>query len=445
MKKIMNKIVLIAISASMLTAILIGIPLSIFINDTFESNLKANAKQLNDNFDKIAKLEVETAISLLAKINSMTESGELESTKAKVLAKSLLRDIRYDKEGYFWADTYLGDNVVLLGKKDVEGTNRLESKDVKGKYLIKEIIENGRKPDGGFTTYWFPKKGTTIPLPKRGYSKSFEPYQWVIGTGNYVDDIDNIVSKQAEEIREQKSGVLIKSVLTLLFVLILISIIAIYVGRKISKPITIVTEAANSLAKGEKVDDIKVNSNDETKHLATAFNLMKSKIQTLIDETSKLSQAAANGHLDYRAKANDLDGSYREIIIGINAALDNLISPLNVSAEYIDRISKGDIPPQITDEFQGDFNMIKNNLNQCIKSIQLLVADSNEIFNSAINGNLNFRADAQQHNGEFRNIISGVNATMDRLVGLIDQMPLSIQIVDKDSNVLFQNKHLSNL
>lgn len=445
MKKIMNKIVLISVSASVLTAILIGIPLSLFINDTFESNLIANAKQLNDNFDKIAKLEVETAISILTKINSMAESGEIESTKAQELAKSILRDIRYDKEGYFWADTYLGDNVVLLGKKDVEGTNRLELKDVKGKYLIKEILEKGRQPNGGFTTYWFPKKGSNVPLPKRGYSKSFEPYQWVIGTGNYVDDIDNIVSKQVEEIREQKSGVLIKSILALLFVLIVISIISIYIGRKIAKPITIVTEAANALAKGEKVNDIEVNANDETKHLATAFNLMKSKIQALIDETSKLSQAAAKGHLDYRAKANDLDGSYREIIIGINAALDNLISPLNVSAEYIDRISKGDIPPIILDEFQGDFNMIKNNLNQCIKSVQLLVADSNEIFQSAIDGNLNYRADAQQHNGEFRNVISGVNSTMDRLVGLIDQMPLAIQIVDKDSNILFQNKHLSNL
>jgi len=266
----------------------------------------------------------------------------------------------------------------------------------------------------------------------------------VIGTGNYIDDIDEIIKLQSEEINASRSHILFEALLVLCLVIILITLISIYIGRKIAKPIAIVTTAANALAKGEMIADISVNSNDETKDLAIAFNSMKANIQTLIDETTKLSKVAATGHLAYRAKTDNLDGSYREIVVGINTALDNLITPLNISAEYIERISKGDIPLIISEEFQGDFNIIKDNLNQCIYSIKLLVTDSNELFNAAILGNLNYRADTQQHNGEFRNIISGVNSTMDRLVGLIDQMPLAVQIVDKNNVVLFENKYISN-
>ena len=60
----------------------------------------------------------------------------------------------------------------------------------------------------------------------------------------------------------------------------------------------------------------------------------------------------------------------------MNDTLDAVIGPLNVSAEYVDRISKGDIPPKITDNYNGDFNEIKNNLNACIDAINALVAET---------------------------------------------------------------------
>ena len=61
---------------------------------------------------------------------------------------------------------------------------------------------------------------------------------------------------------------------------------------------------------------------------------------------------------------------------GVNETLDAVIGPLNVAAEYVDRISKGDIPPKITDSYNGDFNEIKNNLNNCIDAVNALVADA---------------------------------------------------------------------
>ena len=51
------------------------------------------------------------------------------------------------------------------------------------------------------------------------------------------------------------------------------------------------------------------------------------------------------------------------LVDGVNKLIDAFVGPINVTAEYVDRISKGDIPPKITDTITGDFNEIKNNLN----------------------------------------------------------------------------------
>lgn len=133
--------------------------------------------------DQLIKSEVETAHSMLDTIFKMYQKGEMRLDEAKKLGARLLRELRYGKQGYFWADTIEGVNIVLYGKEDVEGKNRLEAQDKNGVFYIKAFIAAGKK--GGFVEYWFPKKGESIAQPKRSYVLLFEPFGWVIGTGYY--------------------------------------------------------------------------------------------------------------------------------------------------------------------------------------------------------------------------------------------------------------------
>ena len=107
-----------------------------------------------------------------------------------------------------------------------------------------------------------------------------------------------------------------------------------------------------------------------------AVNNVASVLQGLQKELAALSEAANSGRLSERGRAEQFQGAYAEIVVGVNRVLDAVITPLNVSANYVDRISKGDIPSQITETYQGDFNAIKNNLN-------LLISAMNEITNAA--------------------------------------------------------------
>jgi len=124
--------------------------------------------------DLLIKSEVETAVSMLQAIVTKHQQGEMTLEKAKKLGTDLLRDLKYGTEGYFWADTLGGVNVVLYGREDVEGRNRLEDKDATG------------KAGGGYVEYLFSKKGETAIRPKRSYVLLFEPFGWVVGSGYYL-------------------------------------------------------------------------------------------------------------------------------------------------------------------------------------------------------------------------------------------------------------------
>ena len=106
------------------------------------------------------------------------------------------------------------------------------------------------------------------------------------------------------------------------------------------------------------------------------------------EDIKMLIEAALDGKLDVRADPSRYPGENGRMIKGINDMLDAYIGPINVSAEYIDRISKGDTPPKITEEYRGDFNEIKNNLNALIDVIQMRGADIQLLTKAGMEGKL---------------------------------------------------------
>ncbi|PKL60757.1 MAG: methyl-accepting chemotaxis protein, partial [Methanomicrobiales archaeon HGW-Methanomicrobiales-4] len=134
------------------------------------------------------------------------------------------------------------------------------------------------------------------------------------------------------------------------------------------------------------------------------------------DDIKMLITAALAGQLDVRADHSRYPGENGKMIRGINDMLDAYIGPINLSAEYIDRLSKGEVPPKITDSYNGDFNVIKTNLNTCIDAINLLVSDADMLAGAVASGKLKTRADATRHQGDFRKIVEGVNATLNSVI-----------------------------
>ena len=173
-----------------------------------------------------------------------------------------------------------------------------------------------------------------------------------------------------------------------------------------------------------------------------AVNGVATALQNMSKDVNVLVKAAVEGKLATRADASKHQGEYRKIVEGVNQTLDSVIGPLNVSAEYVDRISKGDIPPKITDTYNGDFNEIKNNLNNCIDNIHALVADASLLVKAAVEGNLGVRADASKHQGDYRKVVEGVNQTLDAVLEPIQEAAAVIEkIAAQDLTARVEGKY----
>ena len=131
---------------------------------------------------------------------------------------------------------------------------------------------------------------------------------------------------------------------------------------------------------GGKIDELIAQTyKGDHEKMKQAINNVAIVLQGLQKELARLTEAASAGKLSERGHHDQFQGAYAEIVRGVNSILDAVIGPLNVSANYVDRISKGDVPPQITDTYHGDFNTIKNNLNTLIAAMNDVTHAAEEI------------------------------------------------------------------
>jgi PAS domain S-box-containing protein len=187
-------------------------------------------------------------------------------------------------------------------------------------------------------------------------------------------------------------------------------------------PLSVAATYIDRISKGDIPQKITDTYNGDFNAIKENLNQAIDAINKMITDANILTVAAVEGRLATRADAGQHFGDFRKIIEGVNQTLDAVISPLNVAANYVDRISNGDIPPKITDTYNGDFNTLKNNLNQAIDAINRLITDANMLSSAAIAGQLETRADANQHQGDYRIIVEGVNATLDAVIDPLNEV-----------------------
>jgi methyl-accepting chemotaxis protein len=176
-----------------------------------------------------------------------------------------------------------------------------------------------------------------------------------------------------------------------------------------------VVDVVSSYAKGDLSVDMDRLPGKKAK-ITEAIDNVKRNMLALNNEIMTLVEAAKAGKLATRGDASKYEYSFKDMVDGVNATLDAVVGPLNVAANYVENISKGQIPTKITDSYNGDFNVIKNNLNQCIDAVNLLVSDANMLAVAAVDGRLATRADASKHQGDFKAIVDGVNKTLDAVI-----------------------------
>ena len=318
-------------------------------------------EQIRADYDTNIKEEVQNAISMLDAVNKKYENGEYTLDEAKKIGADLLRDMRYGEAGYFWADQTDGTNVVLLGSA-TEGTNRIGATDANGYTMVKYIIENGQQPGGGFTDYVFPKEGETEYSPKRSYSLLYEPFGWVVGTGNYTDYIDDIIASETAEYEAVYNHNVRNLIILSVALLIIIVLIALVISGNIAKALDIVMKDINVISNGDfskKINESLLNRKDDFGILANCIENMRSEIQSLVAKVKERAETLDDLVIDIKSSVSTMN----EEVEDVSATTQELAASMEetaASSEEIAAMSQnvGEAVKNIADRAQDGANQI---------------------------------------------------------------------------------------
>lgn len=225
------------------------------------------------------------AESAIAKIYAAEDTPANRET-----VKSILRDLRYATDGYFFVYDFNGVNQVLGPKPELEGKDLSSLKDADGKPFIINIIKSARS-GSGFEQYLWDKPSIKKAVPKLSLSKTLDKYQWVLGTGFYIDDIQTELAAQRSVAESGLKTELQRNIVISLFMLLVTIALTALIGNRISRPLENVVDALNDIANGEGdlTRRLASRGDDEVGRLSKAFNQFVEQVQTVVAQVGSTS------------------------------------------------------------------------------------------------------------------------------------------------------------
>ncbi|MBQ7476189.1 MAG: cache domain-containing protein [Selenomonadaceae bacterium] len=335
-----RQFLLMMICSSLVTMLFVG---GVFIHNMIneaEEQVQEIRELLVSDVERELKNQTKTAISLIQDVYNRQKAGKLTEAQAREEAAELVRNLRYEGDaGYFWIDTYEGVNVVLLGRTETEGKSRINLTDPTGKQFIREMIENGRKSEGGFTDLMFAKPNQTEPLPKRNFTMAFEPYQWVIGTGVWIDYIDEKVA-----VAEARSNEMLKSVMfqTLIMILILEAVItfaAMALSERLIAPIKRLTDVLGTLSTGDfRINKGNADEQEKDTSRTDELGVMARAVVTLRENISKMMRQVITSAEQVASASEQLTASADQSTIAINQVADSIVTVASACTEQFSEV-----------------------------------------------------------------------------------------------------------
>ncbi len=168
-------------------------------------------------------------------------------------------------------------------------------------------------------------------------------------------------------------------------------------------------------------------------------------INQVVEMTTNISNDISMGNLNTRGSPHDVSVDFREIINQINNLIESFVKPIKVMVEYIEGISTGIIPEKLNEEYHGDFNKVKQNLNNAIDVMNGLIGSTAEINDACTKGRFTHRQDSSKYGNSWKDVIQGLNSIMNTVENIMDSIPFPIAIMDMDKKTSFINDEMENL
>lgn len=334
-------------------------------------------------FGKSEKTEhvVQSAAGILKHFHGLESTGSLSREDAQKQAMEVIRGLRYDGQEYFWINDQTPVMLMHPMNAKLEGQNLSGFKDPDGKALFNEMVAITRSQGAGQVDYRWPKPGASDPVPKISYVELFQPWGWIIGSGVYVDDVQEEFRAQA--LKAMSIGLLIALLLAALVVLI---------TRSIVQPLQAAVGAMANIANGEGdlTRNLDTHGRDELTALSTYFNAFTDRlrhvIRQMLDSAGSLDQAArtlgdisseAQRHSQQQAQQMELVATaVNQVTYGVQDVAKNAEHASSEMHTAEDQASQGQ---QNIEASLRQIDQLSGTIDKAVEVIQSLASESTQI------------------------------------------------------------------
>ncbi|WP_315728632.1 MULTISPECIES: methyl-accepting chemotaxis protein [unclassified Bradyrhizobium] len=311
--------------------------------------------------------QVQSAVSIVKGFADAVAKGALTEDEAQSRAKTVLRGIRFGKNDYIFVYQPDGVNLVLGPKPDWEGKSVINEKDANGLPLIRELIAAAAQPGGGFVSYMFARAGSTVPVAKLGYTMKADPWNWVVGTGVYVDDLDEAFYASAKV-----------SLMWAVGLIGLLCVATLIIARGLVRPLQAITSTMTELANGNLAVQIPNSERrDEVGEMARAVEVFKvnaaARQRLEAEHQEQEARQAQQRKVDTRRLANDFETAVGQIIEAVSSAATDLESSAQSLSATAER-SKG-----LATAVAGASGDASNNVQSVAAATEEMFSSVNEI------------------------------------------------------------------
>ena len=346
------------------------------------------------------KTQVELSDGILQHYHRLAGTGELSEEAAKAAALQALEVMRAENDTYYYNVYDTGYRLLMHPfRKDLVGKEMKDFRTDDGVRIYYDQVE-AAKAGGGFVNYRWAKPGSKGDVEKVAYASLFAPWNWVISSGVYMDD----VQKQAlvfTAIMALSGGVLVLIVLALSWV----------IGNRIAVPLKQATAVAEGIAAGKLDSHIGPQPHDETGRLLEAMAGMQQQLHAVIGGQREMARRHDGGELSYRIDASAFPGEYGLMVQETNALVGGHVQTLHDVLEVVQQYAVGDLSRDIA-RYPGEKAAMTTTVDTVKANLGRINAEIKQLASAAAAGDFSRRGDAQRFDHDFRLMLENLNAMM---------------------------------
>lgn len=393
-------------------------------------------------YDESVKFQIQNAISILNEIYSEQESGILTEEEAQQRAKTLIKAIRYgnDNSGYFWIDstdfTLVAHPILPFN----EGQNRQNLTDQNGVTIIQEIMKVvNDNPEGGFSEFYFTKSDGKTVAPKRTYSMLFKPWNWIVSSGNYYDDINAELAEIQRNEKSEFNKLSLSIFATIIFVFVIVLSLSVLFSNKFSAPIIETSKTLEKMADGDLTLRLTCQAGKNE------IDTMRRNINSFVNSMNKMVTSSKQNIVSLNTVAENIEKNSSDILAEIRQITENSTDLAGHAKQQQDTVSLTvdtmDKMDSLTAKLSNQINEQNSALSQSSAAVEEMISNIKSITENVDKFGISFNqlsSESEDGKSKIQNVVKLVDMVAQESTKLLDTNKM-IESVAQQTNLLAMN------